>query len=544
MSIGRAGGLSYTEGGNLTDIVHSHLTMIYPRANCRTALIVASLVVAGCTETTAPPKPASIARDQTTVADGTAGIVLASSPTFVVKDRAGDALSGVAVTVAVTAGGGTLTEAPTLSKGGPTSVGKWKLGNIAGVNSLTVTVAGLEPLVISVNGKAGPAASIVFVSGADQFAPAGTPVPVSPVAQVRDQFGNGVSGASVAFGIAQGDGTVSITPVISDASGNATSPQWTLGKSAVPQSLRAFSGGFAALINAIVESNYEIDVRFFGPPMPPAAAAMFAAAAARIRGSVVGDVGDIEAPVPAIDFQNECGVAGLPTAFSEPIDDVIVYASVGPIDGASSVLAFSFPCFIRGPAGSPNRQTVIGVMKFDSDDIDNMIARGNLTDVIQHEMLHIVGIGTLWKIYGVLAGAGTAQTRYTGALGVGGCVSVGGATACPGSVPVENIGGAGTADSHWREETFFNELMTGFVNTSASVPGGLLNPYSAMSIQSLADIGYVVNVKAADPYSVPGTSAIQAARAMSAEVATPWEKVMTPKMFMSPAGKITLVVKQ
>jgi hypothetical protein len=159
-------------------------------------------------------------------------------------------------------------------------------------------------------------------------------------------------------------------------------------------------------------------------------------------------------------------------------------------------------------------------------------------------MLHVVGIGTLWNIYGVLAGAGTPQTRFTGAMGVGGCVGIGGATVCPGSVPVENTGGAGTADAHWRDQTFFNELMTGFVNTRASVPSGLLNPFSVISVQSLGDIGYVVNPKAADPYVVPGTSAFRGAAAVSTEPATPWEKVMAPKMYVSRTGKISLVEKQ
>src|SRR5678809_1028011 len=128
-----------------------------------------------------------------------------------------------------------------------------------------------------------------------------------------------------------------------------------------------------------------------------------------------------------------------------------------------------------------------------------MILRGNFPDVITHEMLHVVGLGTLWgpDEYNLRQGAGTPQTRYTGALGVGGCVAVGGASVCPGSIPLENTGGSGTADSHWNESIFFNELMTGFVNTRSSVPTGLLNPFSLMSLRSLGDLGYVVNKKAA-----------------------------------------------
>jgi hypothetical protein len=517
--------------------------MRHSRASFRNTIIVLTIVaIAACSEPTSQSKPSSIAPDVTTVADGIAGTVMVTSPSFVVKDQSGDALGGVSVTVTVTAGGGTLTDAPTSSKSGATSVGTWKLGNTAGVNSVTVTVAGLQPLVISVNGKPGPAASIAFVAGANQSALAGTPLAISPVAQLRDQFGNGVPGGSIAFGVIEGDGSVGINPVTTDASGNATSPQWTLGKSAVPQQLRAISGQFTAALAANILTDYNVEVRFFGPAMPASTGAMFLAAAARIKASVTGDVGDIPTISPPVDLADGCGVPGLPTAFDEPIDDLIIYASVGPIDGLNQVLAFSFPCLVRGPL--PNRQTAIGIMKFDADDVDNMLARGILTDVIQHEMLHAVGIGTLWTTYGVLAGAGTSQSRFTGAMGVGGCIAVGGTPVCPGSVPVENSGGAGTADSHWRESVFFNELMTGFVNTRSQVPTGLLNPYSAISIQSLADVGYITNPKAADPYTIPGFSAARAEGSMTMAESTPWEKVMTPKFFISPTGKISLVPKQ
>ena len=50
-------------------------------------------------------------------------------------------------------------------------------------------------------------------------------------------------------------------------------------------------------------------------------------------------------------------------------------------------------------------------------------------------------------------------------------------------VQVEQDGGAGTRDSHWDEETFGNEIMTGYINISG-------NYLSDMSIASLGDLGY------------------------------------------------------
>jgi len=468
-------------------------------------------------------------------------------PTFEVRDAAGNAISGALVTVAISAGNGTLTNTSTSTRVGPTPVGTWKLGNAAGVNSVTVTAGSLPPLVISVIGKPGPPASIVFITGANQTSLAGTALPVAPSVQVGDQFGNGVGGVPVTFSVADGGGEISSTPVTTDNSGNATSPAWRLGRSVIPQTLRAgIPGNITATLSATVASNYNIDVRFFGPVMPPLVAAMFTTAAARIRAAVVGDVPDVPLSIPALDIERGCGnVAGLPTSFSEPIDDIIVYASVGSIDGPGRILAFAGPCYIRDLVGPPGSGlTTIGLMKIDVNDLDGLVAKGNLTEVIEHEMLHMVGVGTLWKLFGILADAETDKTHFTGVLGIGACLKLGGTRVCPGGVPVEYEGGAGTADSHWRESTFDSELMTGFAE-DPSAPGYSGMPFSIISIQSLADLGYTVNPAAADPYIVPGLLTSGNLRAqMNAGTSAPWEVVVMPRYEVSRTGKTSAIPPQ
>ena len=54
-----------------------------------------------------------------------------------------------------------------------------------------------------------------------------------------------------------------------------------------------------------------------------------------------------------------------------------------------------------------------------------------------------------------------------------------------GFIPVEQDGGSGTAGSHWDEETFGNELMTGYINEGQ-------NYFTAMSAASFDDLGYVI----------------------------------------------------
>jgi hypothetical protein len=124
--------------------------------------------------------------------------------------------------------------------------------------------------------------------------------------------------------------------------------------------------------------------------------------------------------------------------------------------------------------------------------VDHLVDVG--LDVITHEMGHVIGIGTVWTQKGKLVGANTSNPRFTGtnAKKEYGVLKGTG----PAAVPVENIGGAGTKNSHWRESVFRNELMSGFI----AAPN---NPLSRMTVASLKDLGYVVNLKAAEPYALP-----------------------------------------
>jgi len=87
-----------------------------------------------------------------------------------------------------------------------------------------------------------------------------------------------------------------------------------------------------------------------------------------------------------------------------------------------------------------------------------------------------------------------ADPRFVGPNGIAGYLDVGGRG---NSVPVEEDFGPGTAFSHWDEETFDEELMTGFIALGAS-------PLSIMTIGSMQDLGYSTNPAAADRYHVSG----------------------------------------
>ena len=246
-----------------------------------------------------------------------------------------------------------------------------------------------------------------------------------------------------------------------------------------------------------LQSAYKVDLRYFGAGVSASDQALFTNAAARIKQIVVGAPPLVNAT--GADPAKNCGATGVPV-FQGTIDGIVIYASFDSIDGRGKILAQSGPCYIRQSGTKNDYRTSIGVMKFDTADVSALRASGNLQEVVTHEMLHVLGFGSFWDSTSanLLTKPYDANVGYIGPGGIAGCKSLGGINTCATSVPVEGTqGGPGTINSHWRESTFGNELMTGFINAGK-------NPLSIMSIRSLEDLGYTVDTTAADPYSHPG----------------------------------------
>jgi len=364
--------------------------------------------------------------------------------------------------------------------------------------------------------SAGPLASLVVRSGDGQTALAGTTLPTPIVVVPTDAQGHAIPGEAATFAVIAGGGSLSSASGQAGADGTLTAPAWTLGTSAVPQQLQVTAEGKTTTINASVQTQYAIEIRFFGHALSASQQALFTNAVARLRAVVVGGVPPVDAT--GADPAN-CLVTGA-APLAETINGVLIYASIDSIDGPRKILAEAGPCYIRVSNGQSDFRTSIGVMKFDSADIASLAASGNLQEVITHEMLHVLGFGTFWDstAKNLLINAGLPSVSYVGAGGAAGCRSIGGNITCASTVPVEGSeGGDGTLNGHWRESTFANELMTGFINSGT-------NPLSAMTIRSLEDLGYTVDAAAADPYGIPGGS-LRASGDVVAPVASgSWER--------------------
>lgn len=532
-----------------------------PRYAVRCSSLVATLLAAACgggDGGTSPPKPTAVQAASGAGASATVGTALTSAPTFTVTDASGSALGNIAVSVAVTSGGGTLVGAPTKSASGPTSVGTWTLGTTAGTNTVTVTVSGLTPLTLSVTGTPGSAAKVVVSGGNTQTGLAGAQLATPLAASVQDQFGNGIANQQVTFLATAGGGTVAPGLITTNASGVATGAIWRLGTRGGPQTATATAGAFTTSFSATTQSSYVLDLRYFGPAMSTEAQTAFVNAANRIKAAIVGQLSTVN--LQGADLAG-CGVSGLTGTLQETSQGLIIYASVAPIDGVGKILAQAGPCFVRQSSVLP----AVGVMQFDEADIQNYINTGRFESVVLHEMNHVVGFGTIWADKNVLLNpaftntenptpTGSTNPRFTGAAGLAQCLAAGGtANHCTSGVAVELCGNAGTADGHWREAfttactgpnnspvggtpAFDSEMMTGYIEGTPNMP------WSAMSIASFQDLGYTVNLLAADSYSVP--SLLTIARLRAAQEASagdrPAERLLRPR-FTVGGGRVQAI---
>jgi len=211
--------------------------------------------VFGTFTATATPAPASVinaqgGNGQTAVA----GIALPVSPTVLVTDQFGNAIGGVTVSFAVTAGGGGVVN-PSQPTGadGIASAGTWTIGPQVGPNTLIATSTGLagSPVTFTAVGTVGNATQVKVLSGDNQAASPGSTLPNQPTVRVLDANGNGVPNVAVTFTVTSGGGSIggvgSVTTLTS--TGGSGTPvgsaavSWTLGLTQGRNTLQATAVG-------------------------------------------------------------------------------------------------------------------------------------------------------------------------------------------------------------------------------------------------------------------------------------------------------------
>jgi len=179
---------------------------------------------------------------------------------------------------------------------------------------------------------------------------------------------------------------------------------------------------------------------------------------------------------------------GLPSAivYVKIIDDLNIKLSLSDLDGINGTLAQTKIDVMRYGTLLPAQS----IVQLDNADITNLEQSGRLFSVIQHEMLHALGFGNLWEAKRLVDYAKTPFSQYTGQNAIAAFGEAGGST---NFIPLETVGN-GSADLHWNEGLFGDEVMTNDLNSQ-----GNSVTISPVTLASLVDLGYQVNIDQATP---------------------------------------------
>lgn len=324
-----------------------------------------------------------------------------------------------------------------------------------------------------------------------------------------------VTSAGVVHGIAPGKATLTVT----SGAASATAP---------------------ISVAALGVAGFKIDLRFVGNVSSTVKAA---AAQAAQRWETVISAPLI--PYHVVTTANLCG-AGVPAVDTIETSMMIVIQS-DSIDGRSNTVGEGGPCIIRDDAP---QFTALGTITVDSADVGSLDQQGVLVSMLTHEMGHVLGIGTLWSdgtvrdsvtyFPNTAAGLGGPDPVFIGHAARVASAELGFTADSSLGVPIENSGGDGTRDGHWRATVFGHELMTGTLHNG-------LNPLSLVTIQALADFGYTVVPEAADDLNAANAFNPNVPVSPSAAINVPFaassgttikERLLFPRFTVSRSGTL------
>lgn len=446
------------------------------------------------TATAAPDVPAALqvmqGQDQRAPVASAVGV----APAVRVRDRFGNIVPGArvqftAVAIPGAQSSGTVAQPSAVSDSlGVASAGTWTLGTRAGTQRLDALVANVPTVSFTAIADPGLPQLYGFVRGISQIEAVETEVPEVPVVRVVDRFGNPVPRVPVTFSVAQGGGTIGSTGGTTDDNGLVSPQSWRLGSATGYNVLRGESPGFEPIsirARAVPRPEFPVEVRYVPGGTPsPEMQALVNAAVARFRKLFVFRASSYFA-------FNSAGRCGVNTpAYSEVVPGVLMWVDIRPIDGRGGTLGSAGPCEVRS-----NDITAVGTMRLDAADLEAGLADGTAFTTVLHEMLHIMGFGGFWRSEFLVSGTLTSDPWFNGAFARMAFLASGGVSTRGQYVPVENIGGSGTALAHWRTSLMSDELMTGFAC------GGPV-PLSFITVSSFFDLGIPVAVYGDDDYTV------------------------------------------
>jgi len=360
---------------------------------------------------------------------------------------------------------------------------------------LTLVVAGcgaeLGPDELS---EPGPAA-IEIVSGDKQIQGRGRDLHEPVVVRAVDATATPMAGVALSFVPGPGNGSVSAGSIVTDSGGEAI-VFWRLGELVGAQKLSVTSAAGSAQVTVSATARQsDFDVHFVADPgLTAEQVEAIRAGTERWTDIITGDMPDFHLP-PDYRPPDRCLDAKWPTL--GVIDDMRIEVRIRADLASSMIVAFcetaASPVSIR-PFWLLVWVTPSFVARLDSE--------SRFREWISHVTGHGLGFGIFW---GSLlqnpvdeAGVG-ADIHFRDSATVAAFDAAGGSEWTGGSkVPVENA--EENRDVHWRGDVLGHEMMSSWYTMGR--PGDS-PPLSAITVQSVAALGYQVDVSRADPYELP-----------------------------------------
>ena len=365
----------------------------------------------------------------------------------------------------------------------------------------------------ALTGRKPPVASVAILAGNGQAGTVSTPLGTIIQVKALDATGAPLAGDTILFIAGTGGAQLTGTTAVTDAAGIATLGGFTLGRCAGPNVVYAKSKRTANVSTVISATGtggvagYCIEMLFTSEPDPVLRAAAEVAAvkwgAILNATSFAPETLNLDpATLPA--GEQKCANISVPLVPSRIVKGLLILVELVAIPNPSPglvTLGQAGPCYIR----IPGNLTVMGGLRLNADFLINNLNATQRQDVVTHEMGHVLGFGTLWDaplnlITNPINTAGATSQPLPGFVGSNARArwTLMGGPASPASVPVEGCGGGGTVNGHWRESAFGDEMMTGYI----SAPGGGHNPLSALTVASMADMGYSVDMAQAETFVI------------------------------------------
>lgn len=421
---------------------------------------------------------------------GNVRATLSPAPKLAVLDRFGNRRFHAPLEVIGVIGGGSLGGVPhSTGATGIATVSDWRLGDSIGTQELLLSASPSATIRIQARALAAP-----LVLRADspeaQVGSTGLSVPLVPRVRVLDGLGRPLSGIPVRFSALGTGSTVDSGLAVSSAAGLASPLDWRVGdlpgRHQVLAKIEGLSTPPVLFEVDAAHSRFRLQLRFIGTLGSDERDAIVNAAS-RWTGILKSGLDDVRVSLPA----GACADGRSPRFENERVDDLVVFVAVEPLDGAGGVIAAAGPCVRR----TSSFLTAIGVIRIDAADAGILSATDRLGSTVAHEMGHVLGFGTAWPPLRLVLDWGGTDPVFIGRHALLSWQSTGWSYSGR-PVPLENTGGLGTRDVHWRKSVLGPELMTAFIEKP-----GVAMPLSELSLSSMADLGYQVDLRRAERLS-------------------------------------------